>query len=326
MLQPAGPEEYVKIIDFGIATVLGTATATPKQTRAIGTLPYTAPEQLQGRPIAASDIFALGVIAFEMVTGEPPFNADSSAQQIELQRAGAVEKLREMRAGLPEAARAAILKAMAFDPSNRYRAAREFSEAFYRALAEPGQRDPVRTPPRAPEPRPAQRRNDGSPPPAFRTPQVAPAIRQPTTRAPLWGPLIVVSIALLAAAAVGTIAWLRMGPIDWSRLSPWSDRTSPTPDANPPAAPERGLSYSLLALKNPKRNPGSQPFSTHGAIIFKERDQVRLMVRMSQYRNALAADEVDVERDESSQRKMLMFLRVRRPPRSTLFPCTTLVQ
>ena len=145
-------------------------------------------------------------------------------------------------------------------------------------MPEPGQRDPARTPPRAPEPRPAQRRNDGPPPPSFRPPKVAPAIRQSAGRAPLWAPLIVVLIALLAAAAVGTIAWLRMGPIDWSRLSPWSDRTSPTPDANPPAAPERGLSYSLLALKNPKRNSGSQPFSTHGAIIFKEGDQVQLNV------------------------------------------------
>jgi hypothetical protein len=91
-----------------------------------------------------------------------------------------------------------------------------------------------------------------------------------------------VSIALLAAAAVGIIVWLRMGPIDWSRLSPWSDRTSPTPDANPPASPERGLSYSLLALRNPKRTPGSQPFTTHGAIIFKEGDQVRLNVSSAQ--------------------------------------------
>jgi len=306
-LQAAGPEEYVKIIDFGISTVLATTTATPKQTRAIGTLPYTAPEQFQGRPIAASDIFALGVIAFEMVTGVTPFNADSSAQHIELQRAGAGAKLRELRAGLPEAARAAILKAMAFDPSNRYRAARDFSEAFDRALAEPGQLSPVQTHPDAPAPRPvqrkndgpprsehaptpalpgshrpAQKRNDGSAPPAFRTPQVATALRQPTARSPLWAPLIVVLIALLAAAAVGAIAWLRMGAIDWSRLSPWSDRTSPTPGAKPPAVPERGLSYSLLALRNPKANPGSRPFPSHGAIIFKEGDQVRLNVSSPQ--------------------------------------------
>jgi hypothetical protein len=96
---------------------------------------------------------------------------------------------------------------------------------------------------------PAQRRNDGLPPPAFRTPQVAPAIRQPTARAPLGATLIVVSIALLAAAAVGTIAWLRMGPIDWSRLSPWSDRTSPTPVPNP----RRTRSDRVLSRRGPLR-------------------------------------------------------------------------
>jgi len=70
MLQFTGGGEYVKIIDFGIATVLGTTTASEsKETRAVGTLPYMSPEQLQGRAAAASDIFALGVIAFEMVTG-----------------------------------------------------------------------------------------------------------------------------------------------------------------------------------------------------------------------------------------------------------------
>jgi serine/threonine protein kinase len=307
MLQIAGPEEYVKIIDFGISTVLGTAVATPKQTRAIGTLPYTAPEQLQGRPIAASDIFALGVIAFEMITGEMPFNADSSAQQFEMQRAGAGGKLRELRAGLPEAARAAILKAMAFEPSNRYSAAREFSEAFDRALAEPGQRDFIRTPPDAPAPRPAQGRIDGSllseqaatpapagaprpaprrsddwPHPAFPTPPGGPAARQPAARQPLWLPIIVVLITLFAAVGVGIIAWARMGTIDWGRLSPWGDRTTPTPDAKPTAALERSLSYSLLALRNPKRNPGAQPFASNGDVIFKEGDQVRLNVSSTQ--------------------------------------------
>jgi hypothetical protein len=148
MLQTAGLEEHVTIIDFGVATVLGTMTAsTSKQTRVVGTLPYMAPEQLQGRPAAASDVFALGVIAFEMVAGQLPFIADSTAQQIELQRAGVEENLRKMRADLPEAARSAILKAMAFEASNRYRAACEFSEAFDRALANPDQPDPFRTTP-----------------------------------------------------------------------------------------------------------------------------------------------------------------------------------
>lgn len=118
------------------------------------------------------------------------------------------------------------------------------------------------------------RRDDGSPPPAFRLPQVASAPRQPKARPPLWALLIVMLIALLAVAAVGTI--------DWPRLSPRSDTASAPPDTKPPAVPERSLSYSLLALRNPKRNPGGQLFATRGAIIFREGDQVRLNVSSPQ--------------------------------------------
>jgi CHAT domain-containing protein len=227
MLQPSGletasHEEYIKIIDFGIATVLETSPApASKDTRIVGTLPYMAPEQFRGLPSAASDIYALGVIAFEMVTGQLPFKADTITRQIELQRAGVEENLRHLRADLPEAARAAIQKAMAFETSNRYRVAREFSKAFDQALAEHERSAPFQTTPGSPAIR------------QFEAIQTA-------KRRLRWPLLIVALIALLAAAAVGTIAWRRLATAPEGK--PIATK------ANPPAVPERSLSYSLEAL------------------------------------------------------------------------------
>jgi eukaryotic-like serine/threonine-protein kinase len=114
MLQTVGGEEYVKLIDFGIATVRETAEGEGRTTAVIGTRDYVAPEQLRGKPVPASDIYALGVIAYEMVTGRRPFNADSLAELIDLQRDGVVVKPCDLRPGLPAAAQEPILKALSF--------------------------------------------------------------------------------------------------------------------------------------------------------------------------------------------------------------------
>jgi serine/threonine protein kinase len=254
MLQTTGREEYIRIIDFGIATLLERSSAAmSKQTRSIGTLPYMAPEQLKGRPTAASDVFALGVIVFEMVTGQLPFNADTTAKQIELHRAGVEERLRELREGLPEAARAAILKAIAFKASNRYRSALEFSEAFDRALAESARPSTFQTTPIPPESR-RSRPPRQSESPASRRLALA----------------VVLIVALLAVATVGTIAW--------RLLAPAKEKTVANPVLVPLAAPERVLSYALLAQKAPKRNSGSRPFIPRAAATFKAGDQVRMIL------------------------------------------------
>ncbi|MGH9755630.1 MAG: serine/threonine protein kinase [Blastocatellia bacterium] len=241
MLQTVGDEEFLWIIDFGIATVPEMEAASPANpTKVVGTRPYMAPEQLQGRPTAASDIFALGVIVFEMVTGQRPFNADSDTRQIELQRVGAEEKL---LARLPEAARTAILKAMTFEASGRYVTATEFSKAFNQSLAKPGQTDP------------------------FQTTPITPALRQFATRR-RWMLLAAALIALLAVA--GTIAW--------RQFSPAITETPIGARANSSDAVERSLIYSLLVQKNPKRYPDSQPVTSPSNISFEAGDQVRLNV------------------------------------------------
>ena len=153
MLQDLGEgEELVKIIDFGIASVQQSQGATSADvTRVAGSQSYMAPEQLLGRPSSASDIYSLGVIAYEMLTGQRPFQPDSPAQLYLLQQQGVQTKPVELCPNLPMAAQECILQALSFDAAKRPARARDFGEQLARALtaspqtAQPLPRDPQRT-------------------------------------------------------------------------------------------------------------------------------------------------------------------------------------
>jgi class 3 adenylate cyclase len=136
MLRKTATGEHVKIIDFGIAkvrnSVSGQSTATGMTA---GTIGYMSPEQLSAKPLtAASDIYSLAVIAYEMITGRKPFNPDSAYQLLEMQRAGVRVKPADLRPSLPEEAQEIILKALSFDPRDRFQRAQEFGERLARAL------------------------------------------------------------------------------------------------------------------------------------------------------------------------------------------------
>ncbi len=131
-------EEQVRVIDFGIATVKDSqVAASGSKTMVAGTPGYMAPEQLKGSPSAASDIYAMGAMVYEMLTGALPFEETSAVQLYEAQQKGVSIRPAQLRADLPEAAEQAILKALAFAPEARHQRARDFSDELAKALTAP---------------------------------------------------------------------------------------------------------------------------------------------------------------------------------------------
>lgn len=125
--------KVVKLTDFGIAQVENAQRLT-RTGMALGSLYYMSPEQItSGGVDARSDLYALGVTLFEMVTGQRPIKGDSEYQIMRAQ----VEQLPvppvQLNPGLPARISAIILKSLAKDPAARFQSAREFQAALYDA-------------------------------------------------------------------------------------------------------------------------------------------------------------------------------------------------
>lgn len=127
---PGQADEAAVIIDFGIATLVegNTSSAT---TRVAGSPAYMAPEQLLGRPTAASDQYSLGLIAFELLTNRRlhDFEIEIAPQEV------ARHNLARLSEKLAPAARDAVCRAVHFDSKARFGSVAEFAGAFAKAVA-----------------------------------------------------------------------------------------------------------------------------------------------------------------------------------------------
>jgi eukaryotic-like serine/threonine-protein kinase len=112
----------VKLVDFGIALLQGARRLTFRRlTTGFGTPDYMAPEQVQGeRGDARTDVYALGVMLYEMLTGEVPFQGDSPLAVMSQRVTTDAPLLRHRRPDLPLALEAVVWRALRRDPSDRY--------------------------------------------------------------------------------------------------------------------------------------------------------------------------------------------------------------
>ncbi|HEX9959795.1 MAG TPA: serine/threonine-protein kinase, partial [Pyrinomonadaceae bacterium] len=286
MLQPlAGEREQVKVIDFGIAKVKQSKVAESSTGLfSAGTLYYMPPESLQGKSYTvAGDVYVLAVLVYEMLTGGRPFSPPTespllfASQLLELQKRGAAELIRDIRPDLPDEARNILVKALSFEPEDRFQNVIEFGSKF----ADAARQAPAsaQLPAHTVFSTPAIQIN--APPtstmplgePAINSP--LPASPQPKNRKPflLAGGLAAVFGLLMVAALVGFGAWY----LNNSRQATGGGQT-----VAPANASQNSLHYWLNVQKMRDGKPFQEPFKSSGQEIFENGYKFQLNASSSQ--------------------------------------------
>ncbi|MEO7018732.1 MAG: protein kinase [Ktedonobacteraceae bacterium] len=125
---------YAYLVDFGLAKAMEGAEALTSVGAMVGTPEYMAPEQSNGMSDYRSDIYSLGIILYQMLTGQLPFSA-ASPVAVSLKHIQSIPAApRTLNSTIPQSIEDVILTAMAKDADERYQAAKDLSAAFWKAL------------------------------------------------------------------------------------------------------------------------------------------------------------------------------------------------
>jgi tRNA A-37 threonylcarbamoyl transferase component Bud32 len=217
------PDGSVKVMDFGIARAITSNTLTQTAVT-LGTATYLSPEQAQGDPVdLRSDIYSLGVVLYELLTGQPPFTADSAV-------AVAYKHVREqppapstLNPDVGPALEGVVLRAMAKDPAHRYQSAGDLGRDLERTRL--GSTEPIAIQRTAELPRP---------------------VRRSRRRRRLWPAVLILAAAALAAALVVAILSFPQPAGDRS-ATPAATPSDPSPPAATTAPPEEPAALTVAA-------------------------------------------------------------------------------
>jgi serine/threonine protein kinase len=137
------------VMDFGLAKEKRAEPGVAKLTATgiiLGTPEFMSPEQIRGKPLdARSDIYALGILAFEMFTGKLPFQGRNAQEMMIARLRGQPTPLRQYRPDLPEKLDKALAKSMETNADNRYKTALEFGQALAQSLEDRGLFDKLKS-------------------------------------------------------------------------------------------------------------------------------------------------------------------------------------
>ncbi len=141
IIQNPGENEIVKVLDFGIAKVLDRGQGNTQianltvEGTVIGTPEYMSPEQCAGRkPGATSDIYSIGVIAYELLSGQLPFDAETPTEYLVRHMTAEPRPLKEASPVVPALIASEVMRALRKDPLERPQSAREFAKRLQSAI------------------------------------------------------------------------------------------------------------------------------------------------------------------------------------------------
>jgi serine/threonine protein kinase/WD40 repeat protein len=131
------PEQQPRVLDFGLALILADDSALTLTGTPVGSPPYMPPEQAAGqtgRIDARSDVYGLGALLYELLTGHPPFRAASTMETLRLVIENEVVPPRRLNPALPSDLETLCLKCLEKDPNRRYQTAQELKEELGRFI------------------------------------------------------------------------------------------------------------------------------------------------------------------------------------------------
>jgi serine/threonine protein kinase len=243
-----GPEasEHVYLSDFGLTKRTDSKSRLTSTGQFVGTLDYVAPEQIQGKEVSSrTDLYSLACVAYECLTGSPPFERDSEVAVMYAHLQEPPPDVNALRSDLPSAVGDAMKRALAKDPEERFESCRAFMRALKDAAGQPisGERPiptldetaphPQADPPITVPPTPEPTADAAATGPMAREGAIT-APRKQRTGMPMWMPI---AALVVVAGAAGAFLLTRGGTEPNDDPGPNNNGTTSSPTTTPTDKP-----------------------------------------------------------------------------------------